>query len=104
MKPYIAMFMLGLAVAGGITYKLGYFSNVTSYTNQAEERVIDNTPDWAIDEDAVKAAQDVLRRKELESELESLKAEKTAEIERHDQEFDRINAEIEKREKELGLF
>lgn len=32
-------------------------------------------PDWATDEDAVKAAQDVIKRKELEAELEVVQNE-----------------------------
>lgn len=50
-------------------------------------------PAWAEDEDAVKAAQDVLRKKELEAELESLTVEREA-----------IQERINEVEKELGVY
>jgi hypothetical protein len=93
MKTTVIAFLLGALAVGGITYKLGYFTNSIEYNNVASERVIDNTPDWAEDEDAVKAAQDVLRRKELEAELSQLESE-VAERE----------SRITEIEKELGTY
>ena len=87
------MFMLGLAVAGGITYKLGYFDNSVVAENATVETIIDQTPDWAKDEDAVKAAQDVLRKKELEARLEVLNLE-----------IKERQAEAATIEKELGTY
>jgi len=52
--------------------------------------VVEVSPDWATDEDAVKAAQDVIRRKELEAEqaqLEALLASTTKRIEAIEQEL-----------------
>lgn len=39
------------------------------------EKEVEVHPDWATDEDAVKAAQAVIRKKELEAELTSLDAQ-----------------------------
>ena len=39
------------------------------------EKTVEVHPDWAQDEDAVKAAQAVIRKKELETELKSLDAQ-----------------------------
>ena len=50
-------------------------------------------PDWAQDEDAVVAAQAVIRKKELQAELESLQVEKQA-----------LEERIEEIERELGTF
>ena len=73
MKTIIAI-LLGLAVVGGI-----YFAYTVGFTQdyQAEviEKIIDNTPSWANDPDAVKAAEDVMRKKELQAELEQLESE-----------------------------
>ena len=59
----------------------------------AVETQVEVTPDWAEDPEAVEAAQAVIRRKELESELETLNSEINTRQERGD--------EIEK---ELGVF
>lgn len=67
--------MLGALVVGGILYKLGYLDNSIEYKNQSSETIIDNTPAWATDADAVKAAEDVLRKKELQAELSQLESE-----------------------------
>ena len=56
-----------------------YFYNstevVTRYVKSEVEVIKEVTPEWAQDEDAVKAAQAVIRKKELESELTSLDAQ-----------------------------
>lgn len=64
-------------------------SHVTTYVAPEPERVVEVIePEWAKDEDAVKAAKDVIRRKELEAELATLKGEikerqtRTTEIEK----------------------
>jgi hypothetical protein len=45
------------------------------YQAETKEVIIDNTPAWATDADAVKAAEDVLKRKALEAELSQLESE-----------------------------
>lgn len=47
---------------------------VVEYVNQ-EPEIVEVHPEWATDEEAVKAAQDVLRRKELERELDDVQAQ-----------------------------
>lgn len=87
----IALVMIG--VIGGITYFSLLLDKPVQY---AAERVVTETvevtPDWAEDPDAVQAAQDVIRKKELEAELKNLEAE-VAERE----------ARIEAIERELSL-
>ena len=75
MKTTIIAFLLGAAVVGGIAYNYGWLTNSIEVANEVEERVIDNTPSWAEDEDAVAAAEAVLRKKELEARLEVLQLE-----------------------------
>lgn len=64
---------------------------VVEYVKEVE--YIETTPEWAKDEDAVKAAQDVIRKKELQAELEQL-SEEVAERE----------SRIIEIEKELGTY
>lgn len=58
-----------------------------------KEVMVEVTPEWAKDEEAVKAAQAVIRRKELEAELAVL----TSEIEARETRVTEI-------EKELGTY
>jgi hypothetical protein len=57
------------------------------------EKEVEVTPDWASDKEAVEAAQAVIRRKELESELETLNSEINTRKER-----------VDEIEKELGVY
>lgn len=70
----IIVALLGTALVGGI-----WFISAKDFTQvyQAEvvEKIIDNTPEWAEDADAVAAAKAVIRKKELEAELEVLNLE-----------------------------
>lgn len=47
-------------------------------------------PEWATDEDAVKAAKDVLRKKELEAELNALEANFEATTATYEEELNRL--------------
>lgn len=88
------MFMLGLAVAGGTAYYFGLLTNTVEYTSEIEEKFIDNTPDEFKDcPECMEAAQNALRKKELEAELSQLESE-VAERQ----------ARIEEIEKELGTY
>ncbi len=73
MKTLVIAVALTVAVAGCWTLLQKDFVQV--YQAETEEVIIDNTPEWAMDPDAVKAAEDVIRRKELEAELNVLNVE-----------------------------
>lgn len=63
-------------------------------TNVEREEVIKEvTPDWATDEDAVKAAQAVIRKKELEAQETDLVEQITA-----------LQNELDEVRKELGTY
>lgn len=52
---------------------LQFKSDTVSYVNEGtlEVQTVEVSPEWATDEDAVKAAQDVIKRKQLEAELKA---------------------------------
>jgi hypothetical protein len=61
----IIITILGVGVIiGGIMLR----DNSTEFILEREIETIEVKPDWATDEDAVQAAKDVIRRKELEAE------------------------------------
>lgn len=72
MKPLLLLGMAGLVV-GGIVLTVG--SSSYEHTTEVETIEVEVTPAWAEDPDAVKAAQDVIRRKELKAEQEVLDAQ-----------------------------
>jgi hypothetical protein len=66
----------GLVVVGVVIFS--QLSNVVEVTNERiveVEKTVEVKPDWAEDADAVKAAQDVIRKKELTAESELLGAQ-----------------------------
>jgi len=91
-------FALGalIVVSIGIIVETVRHNNSIEYVAPVATTTVEHVevlPEWAQDEDAVKAAQDVLRKKELEAELESLTVEREA-----------IQERINKVEKELGSY
>ena len=81
---------IGIAIVASVL-TLHFIPSVTSVEQQ--EVIKEVRPDWAEDEDAVQAAQDVIRRKELEAEKAQLQDEVR-------QREDRIN----QIDKELGYY
>lgn len=87
-----------IVTVGIVTLVLGglmFFPQSTQIVNekiQIIEKEIEKEP-WMLDEDAVKAAQDVIKKKELEAELSSLKAVQASTTEK-----------IKALEKELGTY
>jgi len=69
----IVIGIIALGVIGGIIYNLPATDVVFKERVVEVEKAVH--PEWATDEDAVKAAQDVIRRKELEAELATLESE-----------------------------
>lgn len=74
MKTIIFTAIVGIVIAAALSFTS---SSPVSYVKEATEvvREVEVTPDWAQDEDAVKAAQAVIRKKELEAELKELDAQ-----------------------------
>jgi hypothetical protein len=64
---------LGLVIVMGVLVSNTYGTK-TEVIQQRATTTIEVMPEWAEDEDAVKAAQDVIRRKELEAEKAELEA------------------------------
>lgn len=71
---------------------------------EKEEIVKEVTPDWASDEEAVKAAQAVIRRKELETELNALESNFEALTASYEAEKASYKAKKTELEKELGTY
>jgi len=89
---FIGMLMI-MIVGGGITYFGGDSNVVEVWKAETIEKIVEVEPDWASDPDAVKAAQDVIRKKELEAELEDVNTQIETLLERQ-----------ESLEKELGTY
>ena len=89
------LLLAGIAALGVIIGGVLFVPSVTDVVTKTIEieKTVEVQPDWAVDADAVKAAQDVIRRKELEAELSVLEAEVT----------DRKTRIVEI-EKELGTY
>ena len=81
---------LGVAGMIGLAYLTFTHTEVVEYVKPTViKETVEVTPDWAEDEDAVKAAQDVIQRKAWEAELTTVKAsiadleEKETELEKN---------------------
>ena len=68
---------VGIAIVVGVNFLLGFnnYDNDVVVNVEKEEVIIEEVPEWQTDEDAIKAAQDVMQRKEWEKELKELEAE-----------------------------
>jgi len=53
----------------------GFFNTDVQVIQEVEEVIEVEIPEWQTDEDAIKAAQDVIRKKELEAELEKVQSD-----------------------------
>jgi len=90
----LALALIGIMIIGALAYAVTQKTEVVEYVKPTViKEQVEVTPDWAEDEDAVQAAQDVLRKKELEAELESLTVEREA-----------IQERINEVEKQLGTY
>lgn len=91
-----AIIGVGLVIALLGFVALHFIDN--SYESEPSEpevviETMEVTPDWAQDEDAVKAAQDVIRKKELQAQEEQLVNEISG-----------LQSELDEVRKELGTF
>lgn len=76
MKLIIAGVVLAVVMGLAVTYRDNLLTNEgLTYVKSTVEVTKEVTPDWAKDEDAVQAAKDVIRKKELQAELETLDME-----------------------------
>lgn len=103
MKYYAIAFLGGVLACGLVAYNFGFFENEVVYNNE-EQVVIDNTPEWAVDEEAKAAAEAVVKRKELEQKLEEKQSEASQLTETYQESKAVVDAEIEELEKELGTY
>jgi len=89
---YIIIAGVVIVTGVGVFHNIG---NTTEVKNVVEEVIveIEVTPEWAEDEDAVQAAQDVLRRKELQAELRAVQSD-----------IEALEARETEIEKELGTY
>ena len=88
-------FIFGVGVVG-LMVAITQLSQPVTYVNEVTDvatTTVEVVPDWASDEDAVVAAQAVIRKKELTAELEQLEVEKRA-----------LEERITEVEKELGTY
>ena len=65
----------------------------TEYITKTETVEVEVTPEWAKDADAVKAAEDVIKKKELEAELMEVNSN-----------IDELNARKDELESQLSLY
>ena len=95
---------LGFVIVMGVAVfsQLGNTTEVTKI--EKEEIVKEVTPDWATDEDAIKAAQDVIRKKELEAELSGLESDNEVLKATYETKKALNDMRIEEIEKELGTY
>jgi hypothetical protein len=105
-NPILVAGMLAALVVGGIiTYDRLLVKNGVSAensTSEANEPAVE-TPAWMQDEDAIAAAEAVVKRKELEAENARLDAEVKALTETYNTEVERLEARQLEIEKELGF-
>ncbi len=73
----ILVILFVVVVLGGIAYLKSLDAGVI-YAENPEPEVVEEVPAWMTDQEAVEAAQAVIRRKELEAEKKRLGAEISA--------------------------
>jgi pectin methylesterase-like acyl-CoA thioesterase len=83
---------------------LNYSGGSVEYHREEVIKEVEVTPVWAQDQDAVKAAQAVIRKKELEAELSVLKDSWASTTAAYEAEKKAYQGEKERIEKELGTF
>jgi len=99
MKALVITGVIAVLVIGG-SVLIPSVNQTVNKTIEIEKEVV---PEWAEDVDAVKAAQDVIRRKELEAENEKLDEEVTALTEAYKAEVKVREDRQAQIEKELGF-
>lgn len=96
-------FVLSLVVLGGLLTTVGKEEYIAPKTEIVETQV-EVTPDWASDEEAVQAAQAVIRRKELEEQQNVLEGEISALKAQYESDLAAKQEELDSVLKELGVY
>lgn len=94
---------LGLLVLGGLLTSIGKEDYIKPDTEIVETQV-EVTPDWASDEEAVEAAQAVIRRKVLEEQKNALEGEISALKAQYESDLAAKQEELDNVLKELGTY
>jgi hypothetical protein len=94
----------GIVLVMGIIVHANFSNTVEVMKTETLEVIKEVEPDWAVDEDAVKAAQDVIRRKELEAELSALEANFEATVATYEANKAEYKAKKEQLQKDLNIF
>lgn len=95
-----------LAVMSGVLLGMYIWAAVNNTPTEVEkeEVLIEVQPDWATDQEAVEAAQAVIRKKELEAELNALEANFEAVKATYEAEQEAYQTRREQLQKDLGTF
>lgn len=91
------------ALLGGMFYFVQQDFSM-SYQAETKEVIVDNTPEWANDPEAIEAAKKVIERKRLEAELDSLQTAKKEKIDAHNLEIKELDTQITDIQKALGSY
>ena len=81
-----------------------FFANTAEVQVEKEEIIVEVSPEWATDTEAVEAAQAVIHRKQLEAELSALEASFEATTATYEGEKSAYKDNKERIEKELGTY
>lgn len=93
---FIVLVALAIKNAGTISYQ--------SETATTTIQTVEVQPEWAQDEDAVKAAQAVIRKKELQSQEADLIARREAILAEYEAADAELKAELTVVQKEIGTY
>lgn len=97
----ILLGVIGIGILGGILYNLESKTEFVKETVTVTEEVL---PEWAEDQEAVEAAQAVIRHKAFVAELAALEAAWASTTEQYNKEKQDFLAEQERLEKEIGSY
>ena len=104
---YMKTFLLGVILVGVVVTiaQLVPVDSDSTYVREDTVEVIEAEPEaWMVDEDAVKAAQDVIRKKALETELVELNKSFASSTEAYEAEKKSYNEKKTNLEKSLGTY
>lgn len=95
--------VLALVVLGGLLTNIGK-QEYTATKTEIVETQVEVIPDWASDEEAVEAAQAVIRRKALEEQQNALEGEISALKAQYESDLAAKQVELDNVLKELGTY
>ena len=96
-----------IGVGAGLVFSI-ITGNKTPYEREQEVKTniqeVEVTPEWATDEDAVKAAQDVMRKKALTQDINALDGEISTLTATYQAQLAELKKQKTEKEKELGSY